>query len=336
MSAEELLGRLGLRRPVAPARRSGGGTRARARLRARRPRGHALLASKRARRLVLALILLVGLLGGGWLWLRDSSLVSVEHVTVTGDTGPDAAQIRTALIAAAHTMTTLDVHADRLRMAVAPYPVVRGVRISTQFPHGMRIRVIEQVPVATIVVGGGTIPVASDGTLLHDAGPTPALPVLELRAPPGGPRLTEPDAMSAVALLAAAPSAFLAKITQVSHDGVHGLTAQVRGGPVVYFGGAGQFTAKWRAVIDVLADPGSAGAAYIDVTDPQHPAAGVGTGAVAAAGLAGGGVSSSPSAATGSPAAATGTAASATGTAASATGTAAGATGTSGITTTGP
>jgi hypothetical protein len=177
--------------------------------------------------------------------------------------------------------------------------------------------------------------VASDGTLLHDAGPTPTLPVLELRAPPGGPRLTEPDAMSAVALLAAAPYAFLAKITQVSTAGAHGLTAQVRGGPVIYFGDPTQFAAKWRAAIAVLADPGSAGAAYIDVTDPQRPAAGVGTGAVAAAGLAGGGASLSSSGGSGSTAtgAATGatggSASSATGAATGATGASAGATGTS-------
>ena len=32
--------------------------------------------------------------------------------------------------------------------------------------------------------------------------------------------------------------------------------------------------AKWRALIAVLADPGSGGATYIDVSDPQRPAAG--------------------------------------------------------------
>ena len=36
----------------------------------------------------------------------------------------------------------------------------------------------------------------------------------------------------------------------------------------------------------MLADPSSAGAAYIDVTDPARPAAGVSEQAVAAAGLA--------------------------------------------------
>ncbi len=254
-----------------------------------------LASSKRSRRLAVLAVVVVALLGGGWLWLRDSSLVAVEHVSVTGDTGPDAPQIQGALVAAARTMSTLDVHLDRLRTAVAPYSVVRDVRVSAQFPHGLRIHVIEQIPVATVTIDGRAVPVAGDGTLLHDAGPTPSLPALELRSVPGGPRLTDPEAMSAVALLAAAPYAMLARISQVSQGGPHGLTAQLRSGPAVYFGDSSQLAAKWRAAIAVLGDPGSAGAVYVDVTNPQHPAAGAGSAAVAAAGLAGGGTASSAS-----------------------------------------
>jgi cell division protein FtsQ len=244
-----------------------------------------LLASRRARRLTLLAAILLAALAGAWLWVRDSSLVSVEHVAVTGDSGPDAAQIRGALVAAAHTMSTLDVHLDRLRTAVAPYPVVRDVRVSADFPHGMRIKVVEQIPVATVVLGGRSVPVAADGTLLHDAGATPALPTLQLRSAPGGARLTDPEAASEVGLLAAAPYALLARISQVSYVGAHGLTAQLRNGPVIYFGDTTQMPTKWRALVAVLADPGSAGASYIDVTDPRHPAAGAGTGALAASGL---------------------------------------------------
>ncbi len=247
----------------------------RRRLRAR-PSARGVWASKRARRTVLALVALVALLVGGWLWLRDSSLVAVKHVSVSGDGGPDAPQIRDALVAAARTMTTLDVRVDRLRTAVAPYPVVRDVHVSTQFPHGMRIHVIEETPVAVLMANGRAIPVAGDGVLLHDAGPTGTLPVLQLSAPPGGSRLTEPDALSAVRLLAAAPYPMLAKVSQVARTGGHGLVAQLRGGPAIYFGDATELSAKWRAAVAVLADPGSAGAAYIDVTEPRRPAAGAG------------------------------------------------------------
>ena len=54
----------------------------------------------------------------------------------------------------------------------------------------------------------------------------------------------------------------------------HGLVAQIRSGPSLYFGDASGARAKWLAASAVLADPGSAGSVYIDVTDPMRPAAG--------------------------------------------------------------
>jgi cell division protein FtsQ len=236
-------------------------------------------------RLAVAGLVLVGLVVGGWLWLRDSSLVAVEHVEVSGVSGPDAAPIRSALISSARNMTTLDVRVGQLRTAVAPYAVVKNLQVSTQFPHGMRIRVIEQLPVGALVAGGHAVPAAGDGTLLPDvpAGSLPAIPVSSL---PGGPRVTDPAALDALAVLAAAPARLLYRISQVTAIAPHGLVAQLREGPAIYFGDTTDLVAKWTAATEVLADPGSAGASYIDVTDPARPAAGVGASAVTAAGLA--------------------------------------------------
>lgn len=231
-------------------------------------------------RLIAALVLMLGvLLAGAWFWLRDSSLVSVERVSVTGESGPDASAIRSALISAARNMTTLDVQMGQLRTAVYPFPAVKDLQVSTQFPHGMRIRVIEQLPVAAILVGGRRITVAADGTLLHDLAATSSLPLVPLSVPPGGPRLTDASAVGAVALLAAAPYQLLSRISEVTTVAGHGLVAQVRGGPSIYFGDAAQSRAKWTSAAAVLADPSSAGAVYIDVTDPMRPAAGAGTSA---------------------------------------------------------
>ncbi len=230
-------------------------------------------------RLLLALIVLLAALAGAWLWLRDSSLVAVQRVSVTGQSGPDAAKIRSALIAAAKTMTTLDVQVGRLRTAVAPYPAVKDLQVSTQFPHGMRIRVIEQNPVGAVTVGGHTTAVAADGTLLHDVVAAKALPAIPLRVPPGGARLTDPSALGAVAVLAAAPYQMLAHVSQVTTSSAHGEVAQLRDGPAIYFGDTSRLRAKWASVTEVLADPGSAGAAYIDVSDPARPAAGASTAA---------------------------------------------------------
>ena len=249
---------------------------------------------RRPRPLVLlTLAMVIALLAGAWLWLRDSSLVAVEHVTVTGQSGPDASQIRSALVAEARNMTTLDVRVGELRMAVAPYAVVKDLRVSTQFPHGMRIRVIEQVPVAVVVAPGRRIAVAGDGTLLRDILPSSALPTIQMRIAPGGTHLTG-YLLEEVALITAAPEQLAAQVGQVTAIAPHGLVAQLRNGPSIYFGDDGQLVAKWAAAAAVLADSGSAGAVYIDVTDPQRPAAGAGsdTNSTAAAASAGTGVAS--------------------------------------------
>lgn len=227
--------------------------------------------TRRPRLIAAALVAI--LVVGGWLWLRDSSLVAVRRVSVSGQSGPDAYRIRRALIAAARTMTTLDAGSGELLTAVAPYPAVKDVRVSTQFPHGMRIRVVEQIPVGAIAVGGRTIEVAGDGTLLHDVS-SATLPAIPLRVPPGGSRLTDPGALNAVAVLAVAPYQLLAHVRQVTTIAPHGVVAQLRSGPSIYFGDASQLQAKWLAASEVLADQGSAGAGYVDVTDPNRPAAG--------------------------------------------------------------
>src|SRR6202041_994491 len=105
------------------------------------PRGAA------ARRLGIPLAVLA-LLGGGWLLLRKSPLVSVEHVQIAGVQGVDAGSIDAALRGAARGMSTLNVNVGALRAAVAPYRVVRNLSVSTSFPHGLRIPVIEPPPAA--------------------------------------------------------------------------------------------------------------------------------------------------------------------------------------------
>ncbi len=260
-------------------------------------------------------------LGGMYLWLRDSSLVAVQNVRIVGTSGPDAGQIRFALRSAARTMTTLDVRMGALQTAVAPYPVVKGLDVATHFPHGMTISVSEQVPVAVVMAGGRRVPVAGDGTLLHVTQDQSSLPVISLAVLPGGSRLTG-YALGEARLLGAAPYRLLSRLSQVSDSPEHGLTGQLRNGPILYFGQGRQLAAKWAAVTEVLANSGSAGAQYIDVTDPSRPAAGAGTDSVSSGGFSGAnGASAGASAGTTSaaatataPAASTPTVASPTGT----------------------
>jgi cell division protein FtsQ len=247
---------------------------------------------------VAAVLAVVAILAGGWVWLRSSSLVAVQRVTITGVSGPDASQIRSALVAAAHGMTTLNVKMGALHTAVAPYPVVKQLRVSTDFPHRIRIAVVEQVPVAEVTAAGRRFPVSGDGTLLHDASVTESLPTIAMSVAPGGSRV-DGATLSEVKLLAAAPYTLLAKVSQASRDGGHGLGVQLRNGPRVYFGDATDLRAKWAAAAAVLSAPGSAGADYVDVSDPDRPAAGSGSDTAAASSSSASGTSGGPSAVAG-------------------------------------
>jgi cell division protein FtsQ len=218
----------------------------------------------------------LALAGGVWVWLRNSSLVAVQRVTIVGVSGRDARQIRAALASAAHNMTTLDVKMSALRTAVAPYPVVKHLHVVTDFPHKMRIEVVEQVPVAMISAAGVHTAVSADGTLLHDTTVAGSLPTISLPVSPGGASVTG-STLQIVRLLAAAPYQLLPKLTQAGDSGAQGLEAQLRNGPKVYFGSDTDLGAKWAAAAAVLADPGSAGADYIDVTVASRPAAGAGS-----------------------------------------------------------
>jgi cell division septal protein FtsQ len=217
-------------------------------------------------------------------------------------------------------MTTLDVRIKTLQMAVAPFPVVKALHVSTQFPHGVRISVVEEAPVGVITAGGSSVAVAADGTLLPSATSTANLPQIPVRVPPGGSRVSDPGTRAVVALLAAAPWQLLAHVAQASQQPGHGLVALLRNGPAIYFGTDSQLTAKWAAAAAVLADARSAGAQYIDVSDPGRPAAGTTTtsstttGSTAATATGSTGATTTPNGGTITPPAASAAGASAAGT----------------------
>ncbi len=220
------------------------------------------------------MLLSVPLLGGGWLWLRGSSLVSVRHVHIAGVEGIDGVQIRTALDDVATRMTTLDFNAAELRSAVAEYPVVGSLRIHTSFPHTVSITVTERPPVAALLSDGQRTAVAADGTVLGPGLLSSSLPTIGTSVEPTpGARVHESLALAAVAVLAAAP-AQLERFVVRAYSGPEGLTVAMRNGLLVYFGNDVRPHAKWLSLARVLVSPSAAGASYVDVRLPERPAAG--------------------------------------------------------------
>lgn len=229
----------------------------------------------RLRRRLLVVLALAAVLGIAYYgWLRDSSLVRVEKVTVTGLSTERAPEIRAALTRAARGMSTLHVDEGALRKAVASDPVVRNVTAKPDLPHGLSIEVTENVPRALLVGGGRHVAVAGNGVVLTGQPIEGSLPVIRLVDPPATGRVANPSAAALVDVAGAAPLAILGRLTRITRQPGKGIIAQVRRGPIIYFGSATQLEAKWAEAVAILADRGSQGAAYVDVRMPERPVAG--------------------------------------------------------------
>lgn len=240
--------------------------RRRSRARRSKPAGTAV------RRLAVA-GLLVAVLGAAFMILRESSVVRVRDVYVTGVSSGQAEKVRTALRSAAADMTTLHVREDELRAAVAPYTSIADLRVDAELPDKLAIEVVERRPAAVVVAGGRRIPVDAAGTLLRGLQPATALPVVRLERMPASGRVGDPRARAAIALLGGAPDELLGRVER-ARAGPKGLQLELDRGPDLIFGSASRLRAKWAAAARVLADTGARGAVYLDLRIPERTAAG--------------------------------------------------------------
>jgi cell division protein FtsQ len=218
-------------------------------------------------------MLLAVLLGGGWMWLRDSGLTRVTVVHVTGATTSERSQIAAALDNAAREMTTLHVKRDVLDDAVASYPSVAGLRVKTDFPHKMSIEVLEHRPVAALDIDGRRVPVSGGGVVLTGVRADADLPSIRRKISPTEGHVTDRRTRDALAVAAAAPESLLERSDRLWW-GPRGLTLDLRNGPPLIFGTSEDAVAKWAAAARVLAEPSAAGATYMDLRITGRVAAG--------------------------------------------------------------
>jgi cell division protein FtsQ len=219
-----------------------------------------------------AVLVLAGLGVGGWLWLRDSSLVAVTAVRVSGASTSDESRIRSALESAARDMTTLHVREDVLHEAVDRFPSVAGLKVDKDFPHRLSIQVLEHRPVAALEVDGHRTPVSGGGIVLTGVQADDDLPTIR-RDQLTGARVDDDKTKAALAVAAEAPQPLLSRAERLWW-GPEGLTLDLRDGPPLYFGTRDDAAAKWAAAARVLAEPSAAGATYLDLRVPGRVAAG--------------------------------------------------------------
>jgi cell division protein FtsQ len=233
--------------------------------------------SGRTRRVIAGLTLVAAVLAAAYfLWLRDSSLVRVEEVTVTGLRTAEAGDIRKLLDDAARDMTTLNVDEEALEAAAAGYPSVAGIEAEADLPHALAIEVIERRPIAMLEgPDGREVPVAADGTMLPDFGSRDSLALLPATVRSAEGRLEDQAGLTALAAVAASPPALAGRIEAVEGDEEGDLVATLEDGLQVLLGDDSRLDAKWAAVAAAIAEGGAADAGYVDVSLPERPAAGL-------------------------------------------------------------
>jgi cell division protein FtsQ len=224
-------------------------------------------------RALLTLIATIVVLGAGWMWVRDSSLAEVRDVEVTGTTSSEEAQVRGALESAGMDMTTLHVREEALRAAVARFSSVADLRIRTNFPHVLKVEVIEHRPVAALELGDRRMAAAGSGLLLRGVIADADLPTIRLDASPAGDRVRNANTLAALAIAGAAPDDLLRRVDRL-WTGPRGMMLALRDGPDLIFGTRDDARRKWLAAARVLADQRAAGATYLDVRVPGRVAAG--------------------------------------------------------------
>jgi cell division protein FtsQ len=235
-----------------------------------------LVLGPHGRRRLVALAIVAAALGALYMfWLRDSALVRVEHVSIAGvSPSPDGVRVRSKLTTAAKHMTTLHLDPGALRNSVADEPTVHSLSVQAEFPHGLKIEIVENRPVALLVSPGRSVAVAPDGTVLAGSKMPSGLPTVRVAALPPGARVAERSTRDRVAVAGAAPPRLLARVTAISLQPGRGAVAQLQHGPVIIFGRPVELARKWAAAAAVLAQHSSAGATYIDVRMPERPVAG--------------------------------------------------------------
>jgi len=234
--------------------------------------------TRRGRRLLrfgLGLVLVLAVSFAGWMWLRDSSLVAVRTVEITGVTASDGEQVKSALEAAGLEMTTLHVNPQALRDATANLTSVGSLKVATDFPHTLRVQVIERQPVAALETKGEQerIPVTGDGVVMRGVTAERDLPNLVLDSAALGPKVTDQRALRALTIAGAAPDELLRRSSQVVVN-KQGVVVSLKNGPELVFGSDADARSKWIAAARVLAESSAAGATYLDLRIPGRVAAG--------------------------------------------------------------
>jgi cell division protein FtsQ len=213
-------------------------------------------------RYVFGSVLLV-LLTAGAIWLVFiSSVLTVKHVEVKGESLLSQQQVLDAAKVpdGAH-LAQLDLEAIRARVsALAP---VKRVDVSRDWPDGVLIDVTERRAVAVVNVGGHWQAMDADGVLFRDyPRPPVGMPQVVSTSGAGSEALAQ-----AARVIAALPSGLAPRVDHVAVRGVDQISLALRGGATVVWGSDAHSAVKAQVLAGLLPHH----ARVYDVSVPGQP-----------------------------------------------------------------
>ena len=213
-------------------------------------------------RYVIASVLLVVLTVGGIWLVFVSSVLTVKHVDVEGESQLSRERVLAAadVPTGAH-LAQLDLAAIRTR--VAGLAAVKHVDVSRDWPDGVLIRITERRVVAVVEIGGGYQAMDADGVLFK----TYPRPPATLPRVVAGPAIGSDALAEAARVIASLPSGLAARVDHVGVRGVDQVTLVMRSGATVIWGSDAQSALKAEVLAKLLAHP----AHIYDVSVPGQP-----------------------------------------------------------------
>jgi cell division protein FtsQ len=229
---------------------------------------------RRRRRVVVVVVAAVATGVGAWLLLH-SSLLSARVVTVVGARGAPAAEV-VAAGGLEHDPPLIDVGAATV-VGIERLPWVARATVAREWPDGVRVRVVERVPVAAVALGpqgapGGWALVDRTGRVVADASQPPAgLVWLGGVGAPGAPGTTLRGAGAALEVAASLPRAFSSQVEEVVEGPGGDVTLHLSSPLEVYLGSTVDLHQKFEDVAAVLAGGSLSAGDVVDVSAPATP-----------------------------------------------------------------
>jgi cell division protein FtsQ len=216
-----------------------------------------------ALRYVLVALVVLALVGTGIYAVWFSKWLAVETIDVSGAQTVEAAAIRTRSgIDTGEPLVSVDLDAAERR--IGSLPVVRSVKVTRQWPHGVLISLEERVAIAVVEIGGRLRGMDSDGVVFRDY----------KKAPVGLPRVETSIGTTSAALKEAAkvvralPEDLSLLVDHVAVQSVDQISLVLKGGRTVVWGSADESDTK-ADVLSLLLS--TVQAQEYDVSVPSKP-----------------------------------------------------------------